>query len=733
MRLNLINEGSMKSTAFNPLILNAILGLSLLALVPAHQAQETATELESTVVESAAPAPRPASRPAPRPQPAPAPAPAPVVVETPKIEPLVFSDRAPVSLKIDAAIAETPRSVSVITQQQMQDRGALNLQEALNYTPGVTSGPYGMDTRGDWSFVRGVDPIAYVNGMRSTFGFYNNTRPHTYALDTLEVIKGPAAVLFGQGSVGGIINSTYKTASTFEQNEVYASYGSFDRFETGFDVGGRDGDWSWRLVAVNREANTQVDYVTDDTWFVLPSITWSPTEDTSLTFLFNYQEDASGTSAQFLPWQGTVLPGPRIPTNRFASEPGLDRYDTRQNNFTAIFEHQINDVFRIEARGAYNEGDADYRSIWPTFTGSGLNRIGPGGIVARDLWISDASSEAFTSDVRLRAEFETGAAKHNASIGFDYQDARTDNDSFFGAATPLNIYNPVYGTPQATGPLFNAPYTDLTQTGIYASDRIEVGDFIFSLGARYDQVETGTEGVAAVQEDEAFTTDAGVMYRIGNGLNPYFNFAESFLPAAGWEVDQNGDILDPKRGEQFEIGVKYQPEGSDSLYTIAFFDITETNRALPGLLPNTYIASGEISIQGMELEAIHQVGDFYVQAGYTLLNTADLSTPAELRLESIPDQEASVWIGWRPSGALEGFKAGIGSHYTSSSFDATNTLETPAYGILDAMVGYEWENWDLSLNANNLTDEEYVATSLARGDVFYGSRRFLGVTLRRSF
>lgn len=712
--------------------------IAFLALVyaasPSLHAQEAGvTELDRTVVESAAPTPRPVPRPAPRPQPAPAPAPEPVVVEPPEIEPLVFSDRAPVSLKIDAAIAETPRSVSVITQQQMQDRGALNLQEALNYTPGVTSGPYGMDTRGDWAFVRGVDPIAYVNGMRSIFGYYNNTRPHTYALDTLEVIKGPAAVLFGQGSVGGIINSTYKTASTFEQNEVYASYGSYDRFETGFDVGGRDGDWSWRLVAVNREANTQVDYVTDDTWFVLPSITWSPSEDTSLTFLFNYQEDASGTSAQFLPWQGTVLPGRPIPTNRFLSEPGFDRYDTRQNNFTTIFEHQINDVFRIEARGAYSEGDADYRSMWPTFTGSGLDRIQPGGIVPRDLWVSDASSEAFTADVRLRAEFETGAAKHNASIGFDFQDARTDSDSFFGAGTPIDLYDPVYGTPQVVGPNTNNPYTDLTQTGFYASDRIEVGDFIFSLGGRYDQVETSTEGVAATQEDEAFTTDAGVMYRLGNGLNPYFNFAESFLPAAGYEVDQNGDILDPKRGEQFEIGVKYQPEGSDSLYTIAFFDITETNRALPGLLPNTYLASGEISIQGMELEAIHQLGDFYVQAGYTLLNTADLSTPAELRLESIPDQEASVWIGWRPSGALEGFKAGIGSHYTSASLDATNTLETPAYGLLDAMVGYEWENWDLTLNASNLTDEEYVATSLARGDVFYGSRRFLGVTLRRTF
>jgi iron complex outermembrane receptor protein len=713
--------------------LMALTALVLPGLLPAQD--NGSAELDRTVVEAAEPAPRPVSRPAPRSQPAPVPVPAPepVLVDIPVPEPLVFSDRAPVSLKIDAAIAETPRSVSVITQQQFQDRGALSLQDALNYTPGVTAGPFGMDTRGNWAFVRGVEPVTYVNGLRSLFGFYNNVRPQTYALDTLEVVKGPAGVLFGQGGVGGIINSTLKTAATFVENEVYATYGSFDRVETGMDLGGRDGDWAWRLVAVNREADTQVQFVPDDTWFVMPSVTWSPSEDTSLTFLVNLQEDESGTSAQFLPWQGTLLPGPRIPSGRFASEPGIDRYHTRQNAFTAMFEHRLNEVFSIEARANYTEGDADYRSLWPTFTGSGLNRIQPGGIVARDLYLSDATSAAVVYDLRLRAEFETGAVRHNASIGIDHQDARTDNDSYYGAGTPLNLYNPVYGTPQTAGPLFDAPFTDLVQTGLYLSDRIEVGNFVVSLGGRFDRVENSTEGVAAVQEDEAFTSDAGILYKVGNGLAPYFNFAESFLPASGFEVDANGNVLDPRRGEQFEAGMKYQPEGSDSLYTISFFEITESNRALPGPVPNTFVPSGELSIQGMELEAIHSFGDFYLQAGYTLLNTRDLSTPAELQLENVPEHELSAWLTWRPDGPTRGFKAGIGAHYTGASLDMTNTLETPEYAILDAMVGYEWENWDLTLNATNLTDEEYVASALSRGDVFFGQRRFLGMTLRRNF
>ncbi len=701
--------------------------------VAARSEEAPATELESTVVESAAPVTREVRHPAPRPVSVLAPEPEPVVVATPEIAPLVFSDRAPVSLKIDAPIAETPRSISVITQQQFQDRGALNLQDALSYTPGVTAGPYGFDTRGDWAFVRGVEPVAYVDGMRSLFGYSNNVRPHTYSLDTLEVIKGPAGVLFGQGSVGGILNATHKTARTFTENEIYTSYGSYDRFENGMDLGGREGDWAWRLVAVNREADTQAQYVTDDTWFLLPSISWSPSEDTSFTFLVNVQEDESGGSAQFLPWQGTVLPGPRIPSGRFVSEPSLDRYDTRQNSFTAMFEHRLTDVFRIEARANYTRGDSDHRSMWPDFTGSGLNRILPGGLVPRTLYLADSKSEALVYDLRLRAEFETGTARHNAAIGIDRQDARTDSDDFYGVGTPLNLYNPIYGAPQTLGPYTDNPFTDLLQTGLYLSDRIEVGNFVVSLGGRYDQVETSTEGLATVQKDEAFTTDAGILYKVGNGLAPYFNFAESFFPAAGYEVDAAGNLLDPRRGEQFEVGMKFQPEEGAGLYTVSFFDITESNRALPGIAPNTYVASGELSIQGMELEAIHPFGDFFLQAGYTLLSTRDLSTPAELQMESVPEHELSAWLTWRPDGPTQGFKAGIGAHYTGASLDMTNTLETPAYAILDAMIGYEWGDWDLTLNATNLTDEEYVSTALSRGDVFFGQRRFLGATLRRTF
>lgn len=706
----------------------------------ARAQEEDTSALDTTVVEGSTPepAPAPAPRPAPRPQPAPAPVPEPepVVIEEPVVvDSLLIADAAPTALKIDAPLAETPRSVSVITQEQFRERGVLTVQDALLYSPGVYGAPYGFDSRGDWGLVRGVEPVAYINGLRGLFGYYNNTRPHPYSLESVEIVKGPAGVLFGQGTVGGIINATSKTAATFRDNEVFASYGSYDRFESGLDVGGHDGAISWRLVGARRESDSQVDFVSDDTWFLMPSVTWSPTEDTSFTLLGNFQQAETGTSAQFLPWQGTVLPGPHIPSSRFVSEPGLDRYNTRQNAFTGIFEHRFNDVFSLEARANYTEGDADYRSMWPAFTGSGLDRILPGGLVNRSLYLSDATSEAWVTDVRVRAEFDTGLIAHNASVGFDYQNAVTDNDTFSAVGTPINIYQPVYGTPQPVGPVADAPYTRLKQKGIYFSDRMEIDEsLVLSLGGRYDTVETISEGAPVGQEDNAFSGEAAVLYKLGNGVSPYYSYAESFLPADAYQVDINGQILDPKEGRQHEIGVKYQPEGTDSLFTFAYFDIQERNRAVDGPVPFTYVASGRTEISGVELEAIHRVGDFFLQGSYTYLDSADFSTPAGLKLPVVPDQQASGWVTWRPSsGPLKGFKAGLGLRFVDKTYDETNTLSTPDYTLVDAMVGYETGPWDFTINATNLADEEYVSSVLARGDAFYGVRRFVGATVRYRF
>ncbi|MEM9015458.1 MAG: TonB-dependent siderophore receptor [Verrucomicrobiota bacterium] len=654
-------------------------------------------------------------------------------------ESLFLRDDAPAALKIDVPIAEYPRSVSIVSEELFQDRAAQNLVDTLVYTPGVTPAPFGFSTRRDSFLVRGVAPVVFVNGLRNLYDFDNNARTNTYALESVEVIKGPSSVLFGQGSVGGIINLTNKTAANYRENEVFASYGSFDRFQTGFDIGGGGEDKviSWRLVAYNRESDTQVDFVEDNSWFLLPSVTIRPGDKTEMTVLANIQTNEGTPAAGFLPWQGVVVGGQRIPSNRFVGEPAFDRFNTRQNSLTAILEHRFNDVFSVEARGNITEGNADYRQIWPQFTGSGTGRIGADGNVNRTLFLRDASSNTAAFDTRVRAEFETGAIEHNAAVGVDYQIARLDDDNFtgFGTATPLNLFNPVYGAAQnLPASLDDNPHSNQKQIGIYASDRLVISDkVVISIGGRWDDLERGAQDTTMITKDSSFTWESGILYKGENGVAPYFSYSESFLPVSLSTVDENGVVLDPTLGSQYEAGIKFQPEGTEALYTFAFFDILESNRPAAGNLPGTFISVGDVEIQGIEFEAAHQIGDFFFQGGYSYL-TAINNDLGGLQLESVPMEQGSFWVSWRPSsGKIKGFKAGFGVRHVGDNFDSSNTLTTPEHTLLDAMVGYEKGPWDFVFNVNNLADREYVSTALNRGDAYYGARRYAGVTLRRKF
>lgn len=188
------------------------------------------------------------------------------------------------------------RSLSVITRKDFEERGAQNVQDTLNYTAGVFAGPFGVDNRLDDSKIRGISPLKFQDGFQSHVGFYNTTRPDIFTLESTEVIKGPSSVLYGQGAIGGILNVNTKLPLDYRRNEINLQYGSFDRRQIGLDLTGplnEDATFLYRFVTLKRESGTQVDWGQDDAEILMPSITWRPTEGTSLTFLANYQKNDS--------------------------------------------------------------------------------------------------------------------------------------------------------------------------------------------------------------------------------------------------------------------------------------------------------------------------------------------------------------------------------------------------------------------------------------------------------
>ena len=241
---------------------------------------------------------------------------------------------------------------------------------------GVTAETYGFATRGDWIRARGLQLPRYRDSIQELFGNYNTTRAEVYTLEQVEVLRGPASVLYGQGSPGGIVNYVSKTPRPEQFGEVFAQLGNFDRRQLGVDVNGPLDSGNeqvfGRFVGLYRDSDTQVDYVDDNTLVLMPSVAYMPSDDTSLTFIGLHQDTKSDTGSQFIPIEGTLEPladGTYIDQDVYAGEPGFNRFDTQSTQITLLAEHAINDQLTVSGTALWRDGKADYHQAWPTFVG----------------------------------------------------------------------------------------------------------------------------------------------------------------------------------------------------------------------------------------------------------------------------------------------------------------------------------------------------------------------------
>ncbi len=633
--------------------------------------------------------------------------------------------------KASLPLLETPQSISVVTREELAMRAPLNLQEALRYSPGVRAEQYGFDARGDWATIRGGSFGQFLNGMRNLFGFYNNVRPEPFALEQIEVMRGPSSVLYGQGGFGGVINLVSKRPLPVPRGEVNVQYGSFGRKQIGVDLSGPAGNSQrlfYRLVGVGRDSGTQVNHVPDDRLLVAPSLSWRPTERTRLTLLGNFQEDRMGSSVGFFPWRGTVQPHPlgRIHPGTFISEPAVDEYLSHARSGGYLFEHNFQ-RFTVRQNFNYSHSRVSYQTLYaafaprPTFNADDrtINRV---------IYLNKPTANSPTIDTQVETRFRTGFVRHTFLAGYDYQQASITGTTAFANSTPIDVFAPVYGN--FTMPrLTPFPKSRQSQHGVYAQDQLKIGEHFSALvGIRRDWATAETAGKAASRLDMAATTGrAGIVYNTHFGLAPYVSYTESFLPIAGFNFFN--EPFRPQRGKQWETGVKYEAPNGRLLVHAALFDLRETNRRTPDPTnPRNSIQVGEVQSRGGELEVrlrllrgIDAIGSYsYNLVRVTRSNTADLGK----RLPTMPLHLASVWFTkqWQITSQSRLF-AGPGIRYTGASFDGNDALRTPAYTLYDAMVAWERGAWRVSVNAANLADRIHVAACLARGDCFFGARR----------
>ncbi|KJS80904.1 MAG: ligand-gated channel protein [Pseudomonas sp. BICA1-14] len=640
--------------------------------------------------------------------------------------------------KTDTPIIETPQSISVITADRIRDQGSLTIQDSLRYVAGMRGEAYGLDSRGDFALIRGVAPTLFLDGLQQSVGFYTNSRTDPFTLERVEVIKGPSSMLYGQSSVGGLLNFVSKRPQAEQKSELQLQYGSFDRKQIAFDSTGpldEDGTLLYRVVAIQRDSQTQVDHTKDNRLVFMPSLTWRPNEQFEWTLMANVQKDDSGTTSSFLPHRGTVLSAPygEIGSERFVSEPGFDEYDTEQKALTSQMAWRVDDTWTLRQNLRWQKSKVSYQTMygWPPLLGADDRTVN------RVYYVSKPEVTIWSADHQAEARFNTGALQHTTLVGIDYRHSVTDSKTARGAATPLDLYDPVYGTFDPSGiTLSDVPQQRVAQQGLYVQDQIRLDKWLATLGLRKDWADTRVEQ-GTRQKDDAVTGRVGLTYLFDNGVAPYISYSESFTPIIGLD-SLTQQSYKPLEGEQWELGVKYQPVGSNTLLTAAVFDLREKNRQIAGAVPGSNSQAGEARVKGLELEGLVEMNSNWdLISTYTYLDSEVVKGPSTQqgkRIASVPEHMASLWSQHRFSIAgISGFSAGAGVRYVGASWDGTDSLKTPSTTLFDAMLGYAYQDWAFTLNATNLEDETYYTTCLSRGDCFTGNRRTVVATASYSF
>lgn len=637
--------------------------------------------------------------------------------------------RTAAGTKTDTPIVETARSLSVITRQQLDDRQVLNLNDALRYTAGVQSSGYGSDSRADWLRVRGFDPTQFLDGLALPKGSFANPKVEPWNLERITVLRGPASSVYGQTPPGGMLDMVSRRPQAESAHQIEAQAGSNEHKQINFDSTGKiddEGRFLYRVSGVVRDSNSPIDHIPDKRYNIAPSVTWNVDEDTKLTFISQYTRDDTGITGQFLPLQGTKLPSAagKISHHKNLGEPDWDFYDRTYYALGYAFEHRLNDTWQFRQNLRYTKNDLSFQAV----NVGTVNTVDADGNVNRESGIINEDISQFAVDNNFQADFDTGAVSHTLLLGLDHQRANTNYQWLYGLGVPpINVNRPVYGADMSgVSYITLQDFNQKTQqTGVYVQDQMSLDNWRLTLGGREDWVHTGTRfnvnDATSTQRDKAFSGNVGLSYVFDNGVTPYISYTESFQPTMGADA-RAAQSFAPTEGRQYEVGVKYQPVGSQTLLTAAVYDLTQQNvRVTEGSITRQV---GELQVRGLELEASTQLTDnFKAIASYTYTDTEitkGLATDVGNRMALIPRNQATLWADYTwHNGLLDGFGVGGGVRYVGDTYGNTantSVAHVSSYTVYDASAHYDLGRLDNSMKglsvaveAKNLFNNDYLA------------------------
>lgn len=634
--------------------------------------------------------------------------------------------------KSDTPLIETPQSVSVIGQRQIEAQAAQRIVDAVRYNAGVQTGAFGYDPRFEQIYLRGFDVIEfgdYKDGLRQANAGFSYFRTEPYGLERIEILRGPSSVLYGQSTPGGLINKVAKRPLTTPLYEIQGQLGSQDRLQGGFDLSGpvdKAGRVLYRLTGLARDAETTTDFVKDNRLFLAPAVTLQPNERTSLTLLAHYQYDESATNPFYY-----INPAGKV-ENFLVTDPSFEKLDQEQAQLGYEFRHDINEAFTVRQNLRYGQIHLEGDYLDP------LELQADGRTLDRGAFSIEDELGNFAVDNQVESRFGTGPLGHTLLAGADYQRSYYNTRFGIGPAPSLDLQNREYGQDVTAPELDDGSRQHLRGLGLYLHDQIRFGQgWVVSLGGRQDWVTNDTNdkvgGSKSEQDDDAFTWRAGLLYHFDIGLAPYASYSESFVPTLG--LDAGGEAFEPIEGRQYEVGLKVQPRGWESSLVVSAFHLTQKNALAtdPDNL-NFQIQTGEARTRGLEVEGVASLmAGLDLIASYAYLDSEvtegdEIEEGNELVVR--PEHTAAVWMDYtRPKGALTGLGGGAGVRFASANWaDRANTERNDNSTLFDAGLHYERGPVRLGLNADNVFDKDETVCN--DGYCYASEGRRLYATLR---
>ncbi|WP_322893443.1 MULTISPECIES: TonB-dependent siderophore receptor [unclassified Yoonia] len=634
--------------------------------------------------------------------------------------------------KVATSILDTPASVSVVTAKEIEMRNADTVETVLQYTPGIHTDYYGSDDRNDYVLVRGFQATSYRDGM--TLGSMRDIREDPFAYARVEAIRGANSTLFGVSDPGGSINFVTKQPQFERFGEAYSTIGSHDHAELGVDFGdtlNASGTLAYRLTAKVQDSGQEYDTGRDNGTLLMGGLTWQPSDATALTIVVDQlTRDATPNSGGY-PLQGT------FDRENFFGDPNQNDHDVDRKTASAFLRHAFNDNLNLRANLRYSDLTDSFGYVYLA------EGTGPAGMVYdRDFYGQDRSAQELVGNVILQYDAQFAAFDSSTLAGLEYRDAQSTVRASFADASPIDITNPVNAGAAVTAPLFTDEDRDYRTRSAFLQQNLSFDDrFIATVGVRRDwlDLETTSRITSTTQSDDFAETSwrGALTYKITPEISTYASYVESVAPPSIGVA--------PERGEQYEIGVKYQPSGMDALISAAVFDLTKDNVSVPVVQDNGSIVQeliGESHVTGFEVEGKAALSNrVEVIAGYSYIDTEVVRGNVRGRdvsgneFATVPNHTASLWLNYtRPAGDVVNDQTfGIGARYVGDYFyGIPNGDKAEAAVIVDASYSYAFDQGaELALNVSNLFDEQHVVGSATAN--YYNPGRSIALTMRQSW